>query len=306
MQKMYGDQASLADDLEPGALKDEMLKDFDPSQETYEEYLRRKRLGERPFNMAEGGQLVQPNADGSRPGYSGTKVEDNIRLRDNGNAYDVEIQRGPQTFRKSFNLKDYKNKTKALNAAKKYKSEKIKIPFKTGIQEPMFGSGLDKKEYQKLYHAKTRPLTDAGKLAKERDLKLKNFIGNKKKINASTLRDFVIDDLGYDDYAGYKIKQKFPDLEIVKDIKTGTKFTPLNKKQIELVKENFDLPEGVKKWNFKQYKNGISAAKHPNLFAQIKRRLNDKNVYKVAANFSDPEGWMISAMNRLYENETTL
>ncbi len=32
MQKMYGDQASLADDLEPGALKDELLKDFDPSQ----------------------------------------------------------------------------------------------------------------------------------------------------------------------------------------------------------------------------------------------------------------------------------
>ena len=31
-------QASLADDLEPGPLKDEMLKDFDPSQETYEEY----------------------------------------------------------------------------------------------------------------------------------------------------------------------------------------------------------------------------------------------------------------------------
>ena len=257
---------------------------------------------------AQGGmqQLVQPNADGSRPGYSGTKVEDNIRLRNNGNAYDVEIQRGPQTFRKSFNLKDYKNKTEALNAAKKFKSEKIKIPFKTGIQDPMFGSGLDKKEYQKLYHAKTRTLTDAGKLAKERDLKLKNFIGNKKKINASTLRDFVIDDLGYDDYAGYKIKQKFPDLEIVKDIKTGTKFTPLNKKQIELVKENFDLPEGVKNWNFKQYKNGISAAKHPNLFAQIKRRLNNKNVYKVAANFSDPQGWMISAMNRLYENETTL
>ena len=58
--------------------------------------------------------------------------------------------------------------------------------------------------------------------------------------------------------------------------------------------------------NFKQYKNGISADKHPNLFAQIKRRLDDKTVYKIAANFSDPEGWMISAMNRLYENETTL
>jgi len=65
------DQASLTEELEPGALKDEMLKDFDPSQETYEEYLRRKRLGERPFNMAEGGQLVAPSVDGLRPGYQG-------------------------------------------------------------------------------------------------------------------------------------------------------------------------------------------------------------------------------------------
>ena len=91
MQKMYGDQASLADDLEPGALKDELLKDFDPSQETYEEYLQRKSL-ERPFNMAQGGsagQLVTPSVDGSRPGYQGeestfkdlSKVPPKIRKR---------------------------------------------------------------------------------------------------------------------------------------------------------------------------------------------------------------------------------
>ena len=68
------DQAALVDDLEPGSLKDELLNDFDPSQETYEEYLQRKRLGERPFNMAQGGsagQLVTPSVDGSRPGYGG-------------------------------------------------------------------------------------------------------------------------------------------------------------------------------------------------------------------------------------------
>ena len=51
------DQAALVDELEPGSLKDELLNDFDPSQETYEEYLQRKRLGERPFNMAEGGRI---------------------------------------------------------------------------------------------------------------------------------------------------------------------------------------------------------------------------------------------------------
>jgi hypothetical protein len=64
------DQAALSDDLEPGRLKDEIAGNFDPSQETYEDYLRRINL-ERPFNMAEGGQLVAPSVDGSRPGYSG-------------------------------------------------------------------------------------------------------------------------------------------------------------------------------------------------------------------------------------------
>ena len=74
MQKMYGDQASLADDLEPGALKDEMLKDFDPSQETYEEYLQRKSL-ERPFNMSDGGMIGKPGGI-VEPGvmYYGKKV----------------------------------------------------------------------------------------------------------------------------------------------------------------------------------------------------------------------------------------
>ena len=34
----------LVDDLEPGSLKDELTKDFDPKQETYEEYLQRERF----------------------------------------------------------------------------------------------------------------------------------------------------------------------------------------------------------------------------------------------------------------------
>ena len=48
--------ADLVDDLEPGALKDEMKGKFDPDQETYEEYLQRKGLGERPFNASDGGR----------------------------------------------------------------------------------------------------------------------------------------------------------------------------------------------------------------------------------------------------------
>ena len=52
--------ADLVDDLEPGSLKDELKEKFDPSQETYEEYLQRKGLGERPFNASEGGSPLVP------------------------------------------------------------------------------------------------------------------------------------------------------------------------------------------------------------------------------------------------------
>ena len=50
-------QASLIEDLAPGPLRDEYLKDFDPTQETYEEYKRRKSIPmeDRPLNMAGGG-----------------------------------------------------------------------------------------------------------------------------------------------------------------------------------------------------------------------------------------------------------
>ena len=47
-------EAKLVDDLEPGSLRDELLKDFDPSQETYEEYLQRKSMRE---NAAYGGRI---------------------------------------------------------------------------------------------------------------------------------------------------------------------------------------------------------------------------------------------------------
>ena len=50
-------EAKLVDDLEPGSLKDELLKDFDPSQETYEEYLRRKSLERKKLAIG-GGAFV--------------------------------------------------------------------------------------------------------------------------------------------------------------------------------------------------------------------------------------------------------
>ena len=193
--------------------------------------------------MFANGQLVQPNNDGSRPGYAGDPVESNIRSSPTGNAYEVNIQRGPEIFNQTFNKRDYKNKSEALNAARKFRDQKKQIPFKTGIQEPKYGSGLNQKEYMKIYNEATRDLTESGKLAGERNLKLKNFIGKKKKIKASVLRDFILKDIGYENYDATKIKKKFPNLTIEKDIKTGSEYKPLTKQQIIKVKDNFDLPE---------------------------------------------------------------
>ena len=58
--------ALLQDDLEPGPLKDELKGTFDPTQETYEEYLRR-------INLADGGMLVKPGFGGVRQAYGAAK-----------------------------------------------------------------------------------------------------------------------------------------------------------------------------------------------------------------------------------------
>ena len=78
--------------------------------------------------MAGGGMLVQPSVDGSRPGYAGKSIDRNIRLTETGNAYEVAVQRGPQIFNKTFRKENYKNETEALNAAKKFRDQKEKIP----------------------------------------------------------------------------------------------------------------------------------------------------------------------------------
>jgi hypothetical protein len=73
--------ADLVDDLEPGSLKDELKKDFDPSQETHEEYLQRKNL-DRPFNAQDGGRAnlaigggaIEGQNLGSREGFAGPQL----------------------------------------------------------------------------------------------------------------------------------------------------------------------------------------------------------------------------------------
>jgi hypothetical protein len=165
----------LVDDLEPGALKDELLKDFDPSQETYEEYLQRKSL-ERPFNMADGGRIgfykgrfVQSNPPGeqyvvkfasksSSPGYPdkfvgtqkfATEEALNKAILDRKEFTKINIKKKPNVEKiakekrfKSivddvFKNKDFKNfKASVTDAQIKFARQRGKTRYDTGGKIP--------------------------------------------------------------------------------------------------------------------------------------------------------------------------
>jgi hypothetical protein len=135
------DLAALSDDVVPGRLKDELAGNFDPSQETYEEYLQRINL-ERPFNMAEGGQLVAPSVDGSRPGYADDTVRRGPKKKPI-TSYPLDVQK----LIKDYGIKKY-NK---LNKDKQWR-------VRGGDKNVGTGSGrvlgdpvtIDGKEYKKV------------------------------------------------------------------------------------------------------------------------------------------------------------
>jgi len=89
-----------------------------------------------------------------------------------------------------------------------------------GVRQGYKDKKLETKTYQKEYYKKNKKLTASGKLAAERDIKLRNFIGKKKTIKASELRPFL-EGLGYEKIDYTKIRKKFPNLKIIKDIQTG-------------------------------------------------------------------------------------
>ena len=99
---------------------------------------------------AEGGQMVKPNADGSRPGYSG-KYGPNIRKLTQSDTLEVQIIRGGtgggkggQKFYKTFNFEDYGSEENALKAAKEYRESIPKIKKDTGKQSKGLPIGFKK------------------------------------------------------------------------------------------------------------------------------------------------------------------
>ena len=69
------------------------------------------------------------------------------------------------------------------------------------------------------------------------------------------------------------------------------------------IKAKFDLPEGVKEWDFKTHKYGIKQAGRENLLKRMAQTVADKNPWTLAADFGGAKGWMLAQMERVYKNE---
>jgi hypothetical protein len=154
--------AYLVDDLEPGPLKDELTKDYDPSQESYEEYLQRKALGKRPFNaqnggranLAIGGGAIEGEDLGTREGFGSPEAIEYLKSLKPGsavNTYAIGKQFGiaPATVRGQVerNFPELRLQTKEESVAKAtetrrklYKQKQSDVPV---VETKVRGSGKE-------------------------------------------------------------------------------------------------------------------------------------------------------------------
>ena len=110
--------ALLQDDLEPGPLKDEMKGNFDPTQETYEEYLRR-------INLAKGGRVPFNKGKGVKDRYSelmGMSLEELQKLGFTGDKKTTKVKSpsGKSYSKMTDELKEFiRSQTKKENPLRK-------------------------------------------------------------------------------------------------------------------------------------------------------------------------------------------
>jgi len=264
---------------------------------------------------AGGGMLVQPGFGGMRQGYA-EDLPEGITKTSAGN-YKVNLKRSDNVINKTEkNLSKAKKileKFKEDNPVKKRTTETTKISgdrlkVLNKYAQDIYGlnyKDLGPGQVQEVYNtARNRgfeyrssgqspfPIEQKNKLiefAKEKNIKLDfdkypkygvpKDIKGKRNTNYTKLINFK--NRGFKDFK----KNLLSEADRIK------------------VMDNFELPKGVKNWNFDTNRFGLTYEGNENLIQRIKNSLKEKKKYKVAADYSTPKGWMVASMNRVYENE---
>jgi hypothetical protein len=106
-----------------------------------------------------------------------------------------------------------------------------------------------------------------------------------------------------------RFKKKGFTLEMGKGLNTrGVPYSKEGKrlsiKDQNKIKAKYDLPEGIKEWDFKTYKYGIKSGGRENLLSRMARTIAEKGQWTLAADFGGPKGWMMAQMQRVFKNES--
>ena len=180
MQEMYGDDViTTADKLEkpPKTVVREIFEDFNARNP-----------------KADGGQLVAPSVDGSRPGYSG-KYGPNIRKKKGQNLLEVTLNRDNKTYYDSFSYGDvnrtgpkpkYPNEEAALKAANKFKDSVKTLPKATGKVTPKFLEARRKRK---------GTISETGKKAEIRKILNKFIAEGKTSFSNEDVKNLIDKDL---------------------------------------------------------------------------------------------------------------
>jgi len=233
-------------------------------------------MAQEPRNMYNQGQLVQNTVDGSRPGYSGKRIETGISKtksdkfevsykEEHLGTYDtIEEAREIYKFEKKENPRQkYTGNRRKLDSA----AEKIRVILDSYIAEGKTSYTFNE-------------ILEEGNVTtkKEETLFRKNLDGVKKR------------------------DKKYNKLKLL----SGNLLSEENKLKIM---STFDLPEGQTEWLFEKYKYGVDGRPNKSggnelLAKRIIKHLKKKTEFPLAASFSDPKGWMAHSMYRVYKNQT--
>ena len=228
------------------------------------------------------GQLVTPSVDGSRPGYGGewgrfedTKYGSRIKYDTKLKKY-IKIKQDRQGNTEKIYSKPNENVKKFLQRT----GAKTFIPTPKEKQKIIKAFSNTKFNFKKYpaYGVKKYPITGNTNKTNPKYTEVTRFVDNDFKIAKGKYKDVIL------------------------SVADQNKIT-----------DNFELPEG-QEWNFRSKKNpggyqfGVAATGQTGekLARRIDRFLNQQDKYTLAADRSSAKGWMMNAMERVYNNETVL
>ena len=237
--------------------------------------------------------------------------------------YRVVAKKGKEEVYKFF-PKDKLEEAKAYAKSVEERFDKIEAP------QRVTGKKLT------VYNKFARDISDGAKDFKDLTTDEKNIVKTRYKQTGGTFRKTFQTDM-LSDLNQQRIEKAFPDVtfEFKKGQKLGVpakikgkrnpEFTAVynfvnNNYKMSVKKSlpvstqrdivaNFELPKGLKEWNFDVQRGGHlygipdTGGKNLNLGARIKNFVAEPKPYKLAADFGNPEGWLLMQMNRAYETK---